>query len=78
MEALKAYVVTKGSSDGTLKVGDKIWLSKNGDMNIPSVAGWLEEDEWNMPGTNDFEVELCNDYYIAVTQRSEALRKVND
>ena len=32
MEALKAYVVTKGSSDGTLTVGDKIWLSKNGDF----------------------------------------------
>ncbi len=42
MGALKAYVVTKGSSDGTLKVGDKGWLSENGDLNVPALVGWLE------------------------------------
>lgn len=78
MEALKAYVVTKGSSDSTLKTGDKIWLSKNGDLNISAHAGWLTEDEWNSSKTNDFEVELCDDYYVDVTQHSEALRKVSD
>jgi hypothetical protein len=78
METLKAYVVTKGSSDGTLKAGDKIRLSENGDLNIPSCAGWLTKDEWDSPRTNDFDVELCNDYYVDVTQYSEALRKVDD
>lgn len=78
IEALKVYVVTKGSSDGTSKAGDKSWLSENEDLNIPSCAGWLTKDEWNNPRTSDFDIELCNDYYVDVMQYSEALRKVAD
>lgn len=34
MENLKLYTVTKGSTDGTIEMGNIIWISKNGDLNI--------------------------------------------
>ena len=47
MEKLRLYVVTKGSSDGTFKAGDVIWLSQNGDLNNCNGGGWLSEKNGN-------------------------------
>ena len=56
MDKLKAYTVIKSSTDKTIEVGDIIWLSANGDLNSIKGQGWLSEEEWNIDGTNDFEV----------------------
>lgn len=76
MEKLKLYTVTKSSSDGTFKVGDIIWLSANGDLNNAMGGGWLSKEEWDVNETNDFEVEICNDYYLDIIDGSERIRKV--
>lgn len=75
MEKLKLYTVTKSSTDKTLEVGDIIWLSENEDLNSCKCSGWLSKSEWNNPGTNDFEVTECTDYYLDVTSDHEKVRK---
>lgn len=76
MEKLKLYTVTKSSSDGDIKVGDIIWLSENGDLNSCQGKGWLTEEEWNNPKTNDFEVEECKTHYLDVANGPEQVRKI--
>lgn len=76
MDKLKLYTVTKSSSDGTFEVGDIIWLSDNGDLNSTMGGGWLSEEEWNVDGTNDFEVEECKTHYLDVFNGSESVRKL--
>lgn len=76
MEKLKPYIVTKESSDKTFQIGDIIWLSENDDLNNTAGNGCLSKDEWNLPGTNDFECKLTNDYYIDLYGRRECLRKI--
>ena len=75
MEKLKLYTVTKPSSDETLQVGDIIWLSENGDLNDARVKGWLSKDEWDIAGTNDFEVEECKTHHLVVMYGSEMIVK---
>ena len=60
MEKLKLYTVVKDSTDETIKIGDIVWLSENGDLNIVQDKGWLSKYEWNNPKTKDFEVRSCN------------------
>ena len=60
MEKLKLYTVTKTSSDETLQIGDIIWLS---------------EEEWNIEGTNDFEVEECTTHHLFVLGDMEIIVK---
>ena len=74
MKVNQPYKVTKSNSD-TLMVGDIIWVSENGHLNIQSAAGWLMEDEWKSSNTVDFEVEEANDFYILKEQWFEGLRK---
>lgn len=76
MEKLKLYTVTKPSSDGTIEIGDIIWLSDNGDLNSVKGQGWLSEDEWNILGINDFDVEECKTHYLDVINGSECVRKI--
>lgn len=75
MEKLKLYEVTKSSSDKTIKTGDMIWLSNNGDLNSVMGSGWLSEEEWNVEGTNDFEYTVCKTHYLDVMGRKECVRK---
>ena len=75
MEKLKLYTVTKSSSDKTLQVGDIIWLSENGDLNDARAKGWLTKDEWDVAGTNDFEVEECKTHHLVVMYGSEMIVK---
>lgn len=78
MEKLRLYTVTKSSSDGSFIVGDIIWLSSNGDLNNAMGGGWLSKEEWDVNGTNDFEVEICNDYYLDIIDGSECVRKITN
>ena len=75
MEKLKLYTVTKPSSDGTFQAGDIIWLSENGDLNNAKAGGWLSENEWNVDGTNDFEVEECKTHRLLVIGGEEMVVK---
>ena len=75
MEKLKLYTVIKPSSDETLQVGDIIWLSENGDLNDAKAKGWLSKDEWDIAGTNDFEVEECKTHHLVVMYGSEMIVK---
>ena len=76
MEKLKLYTITKPSTDGTIEVGDIIWISANGDLNSIKGQGWLSEEEWNIDGTNDFEVEECTTHYLDIVNGSESVRKI--
>ena len=75
MEKLKLYTVTKPSSDETLQAGDIIWLSENGDLNDAKAKGWLSKDEWDIAGTNDFEVEECTTHHLVVIRGCEMVVK---
>ena len=76
MDKLKAYTVIKPSTDKTIEVGDIIWLSANGDLNSIKGQGWLFEEEWNIDGTNDFEVCQCTTHYLDIINGSEIIRKL--
>ena len=73
MDKSKAYTVIKSSTDKTIEVGDIIWLSANGDLNSIKSQGWLSEKEWNIDGTNDFEVEECRTHHLLVLDRDEII-----
>ena len=75
MDKLKLYTVIKPSSDETLQAGDIIWLSENGDLNDAKAKGWLSKDEWDVAGTNDFEVEECKTHHLVVMYVSEMIVK---
>ena len=75
MDKLKLYTVIKPSSDETLQVGDIIWLSENGDLNDAKAKGWLSKDEWDVAGTNDFEVEECTTHHLLVLDGQEMVVK---
>jgi len=75
MEKLRLYTVIKASTDGTFEVGDIIWLSNNDDLNSVRGKGWLTKEEWNVLGTNDFEVEECKTHYLHVDGWSETVQK---
>lgn len=68
MQILTPYEVTKASSDGTLCVGDLVWISENGDLNIADPKspgwGWLDSADWHSPLTVDFEVKSADEYKV--------------
>lgn len=70
------YVVTKSSTDNSIVKGDIVWLSVNGDLNLAQERCWLTKAEWDVSGTNDFEVEECRDYYLDVNNGYECVRQV--
>ena len=74
MEKLKLYTVTKTSSDETLQIGDIIWLSENEDLNNAN-KGFLSKHEWEVAGTNDFEVEECRTHHLLVLDGDEIVIK---
>lgn len=74
MEKLKLYIVTKPSTDKIFKSGDLIWLSSNGDLNNAMAGGWLQQNEWDVDGTNDFEYEISNTHYLDVIDGRECIR----
>lgn len=74
MEKLKLYTVTKSSSDRIIQDGNIIWLSENGDLHFVRGCGWLTQDQWDRPETNDFEFEECQDYYLDVVGKQEIVR----
>ena len=71
------YRAITGSSDGTIEVGQIMWLSSNGLLNLPYKygGGFLLESEWKAYDTVDFEVEEALDFYILFDKYSERLCK---
>lgn len=69
------YRVITGSSDGTIAIGDIVWLSSNGHLNIANEAAFLLEDEWRSVETVDFDIEEAPEYYIYLDKWTEGRRK---
>lgn len=63
------------SSDKTIRKGDFIWLSENDDLNCVQGSGWLTKDEWDQPGTNDFECEESAEYYLDIIGKREIVKR---
>ena len=79
LEKLKIYRVTKSNSDGSIKKNDMIYLSENRNIiNVTQGKLWLSEDEWDVPGMNDFEAELDNNYMVIVNGNKERVIKIGD
>lgn len=75
LEPLKVYRVNKTSSDGSVDKGDIVWISQNGALVSAKNRGWLEKEEWDQPGTNDFNAVLVLGYYIDVCNGNEEIKK---
>lgn len=75
MEIHTPYVCTKGSSDGTVGVGQTMWLSANGQLNFLTSdgGGCLLESEWKSSKTVDFEVERSTEWQFCLFNHSECL-----
>lgn len=71
MDKLKAYRITKDSSDGTFLKGDIIWKSANGAVNSVQGKGWIDPEEGD-ENTFDFECEVATDWNV-ITRRGEEL-----
>jgi len=79
MEKLKPYVVTKQSTDGSLEIGDIIWISNDGRLVSTKGCGLLENEEWTSINTSDFEVDEYVTYYIDVIEgKRETIRPINN
>lgn len=76
MKKQKLYTVTKSNSDHSIKVGDIIWLSKNGDLNNVTVKWWLKFSEWNAEKCADFEITECQTHRIEVCKGIERVTKL--
>ena len=75
MEKLKLYTVTKSSSDEQFQKGDIIYLADKNEIFDLMAGGWLSENEWNIEGRNDFEVEECKTHHLVVMYGSEMIVK---
>ena len=79
LETLKVYKVTKPNSDGSVKKNDMIYLSGKRDIiNVTQGMIWLPEDKWDVPGINDFEAKLDNNYMVIVNGSRETVIKIGD
>ena len=76
MEKLKAYRITKGSTDGTFQVGNVIWKSLNGDINSVYGKGWITPSEVDHK-TLDFECEEAEDFKVIKIGSSEICKPIN-
>ena len=77
MEKLKAYRITKGSTDGTFQPGKIIWKSLNGDINSVQGKGWITPSEVDQ-NTLDFEVEEATNYAVIKVDGYEFCQQIND
>lgn len=77
MEHLKPYKAISNSPDGTITAGQLMWVSLNGDLNLPDKygGGCLLKEEWADNSTCDFEVEEASDYIIEVRPGIESLKR---
>lgn len=76
MEKLKLYTVIKSNSDHSIKAGDIIWLSQNGDLNNATIKGWLKFNEWNAEKCADFETTECTTHRLEIQEGAEKVIKL--
>lgn len=75
MQSNIPYMATSASSDGTIIVGQLMWLSEDGMLNLPDKdgGGFLLEYEWKNSGTCDFVVEAPTNYSVIVVSGREKM-----
>lgn len=56
------YKVTKESSDGTFKLGELIYLSKDYRLHSINERCWYRKEDWCSPEASDFEFERGSGY----------------
>ena len=78
MKAGIVYKAMTGSTDGTIEIGQIMWISLNDKaLCLPDSngGGVLNKEEWMSTETCDFEVEEVTEYYVDIQRGSECLRK---
>lgn len=76
LEKIKAYRITKKSSDGTFLPEDIIWLSDGGEINSVHGGGFIYPEEGDS-ATWDFEAELANNWEVIAVNGNEFCRKID-
>jgi hypothetical protein len=72
------YKALTGSTDGTIEIGQIMWVSpKDLSLCLPDSVGGgaLNKEEWMSAETCDFEVEITSEYYVDINRGSECLQK---
>ena len=79
MKPLIPYVVVTASSDGSIEIGEYLWLGRNGKLNIldKTGGGWLEPEEWQSPETCDFAVRKTDRMAVTVVRGREIARAIS-
>ena len=75
LEKIKAYRITKKSSDGTFTPGEIIWISDGGEVNSAQYGSCIYPEEGEST-TWDFEAELADDWEAIVIGKTEFCRKI--
>ena len=68
-------VVTKGSDDGTFKIGDHITFYKNGDIGCRGADGWIEAEDVEAATAG---MEHKTDHKWLEKRKKELLQEVED
>lgn len=66
LSLLTIYEVTRANSDGSVQVGDLVWLTADGELHNATAGGWMSEDDWLQDSIVDFECILSDCYYLEV------------
>ena len=76
MEKLIAYFVKAECDDPVLDVGDYVWVSENGNLNLFSfgdLEGWLIPSEWE---GIQIECKPSKEYFVDCCGERETLRRI--
>ena len=76
MEKLMAYFVKSECDDLGLDIGDYVWVSENGDLNVFSLGdfqGWLIPSEWE---GIQIECKPSKEYFVDCCGGRETLRRI--
>ena len=69
MKTIPIFIVTRNSSDRTVKVGDKVYYSPNGDLNlICKDGGWIDAEDLT-PEITDFEYVIDQNKEVVIDNR---------
>lgn len=70
-----AYKVTKGNTDGSIKVDDIIYVDKgDGSIVVPKGKGWINKNE-QTPEVMDFECEVDSAWEIIRTPNNVLVKR---
>jgi hypothetical protein len=72
MMRIPLLIVTKSSTDGEIRKGDKVWYSLNGDLNIVQDGGWIDSNDLTSE-TTDFEYKESEKQEVLIYGRTEQI-----